>query len=208
MKKVLLDDSYAKVIFEEAQVKFATRHDFSKEIQKIKAKLASIQNQIEATTERIAELPKGVEAKSFYDLILKLQEKKLFFESEIQNLKNSQKDQEKPIDFEDFKNFTKGLKALTEKCTDPTEQAAIIRKLVERIEVTPNGIIMHYHVGGIHYARELNDAPIATGSALNTKTKGLVDHTRPFSKSLLKYRVENLAVRCSNSLTNGRECGA
>ncbi|MGE0763727.1 MAG: hypothetical protein AB7N80_10660 [Bdellovibrionales bacterium] len=128
---------------------------------------------------------------------------------------------ERPIDFEDFKKFTEGLKALTEKCTNPDEQAAIARKLIEKIEVTPTGIVIHYHVGETHFLRELSGdkingaVPLANAQpaaengvnqVLGIK-KGLVDLTRPFTKPLLKYRSENSFVECSNTLTIGSEGG-
>lgn len=188
----------------------------TKEIEKIKNKISSVQNQIEATTERVSELPKGIDAKPFYDQLLKLQEHKLVFERQLETLEANQQSQEEPINFEDFKKFTDGLRVLTEKCTDPDEQAAIARKLIEKIEVRPNGIVIYYHVGNTHYLRELDDQRIkravplkSTESGLNQGSetkKGLVDLTRPFSKPLLKYRSINSFVEGSNTLTVGRPC--
>lgn len=218
IRRMLLSPDYARIIFEEAKAKYSGGDIQAKEIEKLKGKIANLQSQIEATTERVTELPKGIDAKSFYDQILKLQEYKRAFENQLETLAANQQSQEAPINYEDFKKFTEGLKTLTEKCTDPNDQAAIARKLIEKIEVTPDGILIHYHVGETHYLRELSadrlngavplaNAPSAAKSGLNqgpeTK-KGLVDLTRPITKPLLKYRTENSFVECSNTLTFGR----
>lgn len=219
VKKVLVSEAYAKVIFEEAAGLYGQNQTQEKEIQKIKNKIVSIQSQIEVTTERVSELPKGIDANVFYSQILKLQEHRKNLEIQLETLKANQVSQENPIEFGDFQKFTEGLKAMTEKCTNPEEQATIIRKLVAKIEVKPDGIVIHYHVGESHYLRELSDlqgadpnplgkAAISAQNGLNqapeTK-KGPVDLTRPSSKPLLKYRTENSIVECSNTLTIGRE---
>ncbi len=36
-------------------------------------------------------------------------------------------------------------------------QAGIIRKIVAKIEVTPNSVVIEYNVGKTHYKRELGD---------------------------------------------------
>ena len=97
--------------------------------------------------------------------------------------------------------------------------ATIERKLIEKVEVTPDGIVIHYQVGETHYLRELSGdrlngaVPLASApttaknpadQAPETK-KGLVDLTRPVSKPLLKYRIENSFVEGSNTLTFGRD---
>jgi len=186
-----------------------------KELEKLKSKISSLQNQIEATTERITELPKGIDAKVFYDQLLKLQEHKVNFETQLQSLQAQAAYQDQPIDFEDFQKFTEGLKELSEKCTDPNQQAAIIRKIVARIEVTPISIVIHYNVGETHYKRELSDhstfGAVPPGLALvaentadkgaSTNKKGLVNFARPFTKPLFKFSYD----ACSNTLKNGSE---
>ncbi len=215
VKQFLQSASYAQIIFDEASAKYAGRDTYLKEIEKVKGKVASLRNQIEAVTERIAELPKGIDAKSFYDQILKLQDHKKAFEEQLQKLNSNKANQEDPIDFEDFMKFTIDLKSLMKKCNDPNDHASIIRKLVERIEVTPEGFIIHYFVGQTHYLRELGGnmkvrekilTPlIEDPKHISKSNKGLVDLTRPSSKPLLKYRSENSLVTSSNSLTIGAD---
>ena len=84
---------------------------------------------------------------------------------------------------------------------------------VERIEITPEGVVIHYFVGETHYLRELRGTTkakekilvslVEDPSNISKSNKGLVDLTRPASKPLLKYRSENSLVTSSNSLTIG-----
>ncbi len=187
-------------MFAEAKVKHSGVDSKTKELEKLKLKISSLQNQIEATTERITELPKGIDAKVFYDQLLKLQDHKANFENQLQTQLSEVINQDQLIDFEDFQKFSEGLRQLAEKCSDPNVQAAIIRKLVAKIEVTPNSIVIHYNIGESHYRRELGAAdPMPSHNPENKK--GLVDLTRPFTKPLLKFSSD----ACSNTLKFGRE---
>lgn len=209
VKNILQSEAYAKAMFTEAKTKYTGADSKAKEHEKLKTKITSLQNQIEATTERITELPKGIDAKAFYDQILKLQDHKVGFENQLQALKSEAIYQDQVIEFEDFQKFTESLRQLAEKCTDPNLQAAIIRKIVAKIEVTPNSVVIHYNVGETYYRRELGDqqalAPISPRPAMPetkgeaTNKKGLVDFTRPHTKPLPKY----FSNACSNSLISG-----
>lgn len=128
------------MLFREAQ-ELTGRQSQVVEIEKFKAKIASVQQQIEATTERITELPKGLDATVFYNQILKLQKAKEEFEEKLTNLK-SEEVLESPIRLEDFQKFTESLKSLATKTTDPNKQALICRKLIQKIEVSPTGITL------------------------------------------------------------------
>jgi hypothetical protein len=209
VKSILLNETYAKAIFIEAKIKHGSLSSKTTELEKLKVKISSLQNQIEATTERITELPKGIDAKPFYDQLLKLQEHKENFEQQLLKEKSNQENADQPIDFGDFQKFAEGLKQLTEKCSDPDVQAAIIRKIVSKIEVTPNSVIIHYHVGKTHYTRELGDtingiqdAKSSLKALSNDKAKGSVDFTKPFTKKLLKFTSNDA---CSNTLKFGSE---
>ncbi len=172
-------------MFQEAKSKYGNHDLKTKELEKLKAKISSLEKQIEATTERITELPKGIDASPFYDQLLKLQEHKTFFQHQLEKERSNQENTDEPMNFDDFQKFTDGLRQLTEKCTDPNIQSAIIRKLVSRIEVMPNSVIIHYHVGKTHYTHQLDGAdtlgssaknfPLIAQSTDNDKTKGLVD---------------------------------
>lgn len=74
------------------------------------------------------------------------------------------------------------------------EQAAIARKLIEKIEVTPNGIVIHYHVGNTHYLRELDDQRIKGAVPLKAAENGL--RQAPETQKGLVDRASPLKLKC------------
>lgn len=218
VKRLLTDKGFAQAIFEEAK---ATAKKFSKstEIEKLQSKIVSLQNQIEATTERISELPKGIDAQSFYDQILRLQNQKGEFELKISAVKAEQVSFDTPINFEEFEKFTKEFKLLASKTTDPNMQASICRKLIKKVEVSTTGITIHYHVGDHHFEKEFGGGKArAKGleSDLESSSRGSGGNPPGplfVSRPLQKYRQRGVAaagssdfnfVDGSNSLTSGR----
>lgn len=202
VKRLLLDKEYALTLFTEAQA-LITRSSKASDVEKLQLKIKSIERQIESTTERVTELPQDVSAKLFYDQILKLQKAKEDQEFKLAALANEDLSFDLPINTEDFERFTIGLKELANKIADPDIQASICRKLIQKIEVSPNGIAIHYFVGGSHFEKTFGDLKIV-GS--NTAT----DSRKVAALPLRKYRRPepsdaslNLNVSGSNNLTIG-----
>jgi len=52
------------------------------------------------------------------------------------------------------------LKALAKQTTDPNVQAAICRKLIQKIAVSPTGITIHYHVGEQYFRSQFNQGKV------------------------------------------------
>jgi len=106
-----------------------------------------------------------------------------------------------------FEAFTVTLKEIIRKEERPDTMAAIIRKLVQKIEVTESGVVIHYHVGENLFVREFNEE--LGSDMLNSDPKnktGQVNLTRPVSKSLLKYKSSNFFYDSgSNSLKIGSQ---
>lgn len=208
VKRLLLDETYRRQLFTEAQ---GLKQDqtATRTVEKLKSKLASIDYQIEATAERVSTLPKEMDAKPIYDQILRLQKTKSDLDLELLTAKASAQTKEEPICVDSFEAFTDTLKEIIRKEERPDAMAAIIRKLLQKIEVTESGIIIHYHVGENHFVREFNEE--LGSDTLNSSPKnqtGLVNLTRPVSKSLLKYKSSNFFHDAgSNSLKIGRGAG-
>lgn len=155
VKRLLSCGEYAEALFAEA--KELIGHVSSEAEQtKLKAKIANLQGQIEATTERISELPKGIDASAFYNQILRLQEARDEQQRALDELKLKDGQNDVPLSLGDFKEFARGLKQLLEKVGSPEIRAAICRKVIQRIEVLENGIAIFYYVGSTHY-RSLED---------------------------------------------------
>ncbi len=210
VKRLLLDEAYAREIFDEAK-KLVVEISPANEIEKLKTKASSVQLQIEATTERVSQLPKEIDAKSFFDQILKLQQAKIDIEAKIASERLRDASRDEPLSFSDYQAFVTDLRTLAAETTDPDVQAQICRRLIEKVEVSTTGVTIHYHVGAAHYA----DRSIESSSqGLEVLAKPVAP--RPFfiSKPLQKYADvfnERKKTICqtfdgSNSLTNGRGC--
>lgn len=218
VKRLLTDKHYMQVIFEEAR---ANSQKFSKrgEVERLQNKVASLQNQIEATTERVSELPKGINAQIFFDQIMKLQKAKEDYEVKLSAIKAEGVNFDSPINVAEFEKFTSELKLLAAKTIDPNVQASICRKIIKKVEVSTKGIAIHYHVGDHHYEKEFcqaNESNVGDAGETESRASGLVGEkpARPIlsSRPLPKYRrsgftasrSDRFFVGGSNSLTSGR----
>lgn len=200
VKRLLIDETYRKHLFKEAQ---GLKQDqtATKTFEKLKSKLASFDYQIEATAERVSTLPKEMDVKPIYDQILRLQKSKSDLDLDLIATKASVQTQEEPICVDSFEALTDCIKQIIRKEERPDAMAAIIRKLIQKIEVTESGIIIHYHVGKNHFIREYNDK--LGSDTLNSNPKnetGQANLTRPVSKSLLKYKSSNFFYDAGSTL--------
>jgi hypothetical protein len=144
----------------------------------------------------VSELPKGIDAKVFFEQILKLQNAKAAIERELEALKTEDLQKDAPIRFEEYREFVGELRELSAATTDPNVQAVICRKLIEKVEVSTTGVTIHYHVGGNHYLSHFKEVSGVS------QVRGLVEKSvRPLfvSRPLQKYFLSD----GSNSLKNG-----
>jgi site-specific DNA recombinase len=155
--RLLTHSDYARMIFEEAKAN-SDKFSLRAEKEKIQAKIVAIGHQIKLTTERVSELPKEIDAQVFFDQILKLQKTKTDYEGKLQEMGTQQSHFDSALNIKDFEKFTADLRALAKNTTDPNVQAAICRKLIQKIAVSPAGIAIHYHVGEQHFRGEFDTA--------------------------------------------------
>ncbi len=199
--------AYAKTIFEEAKSKQAS-HSNDSVVEKLSRKITMNEVQIESLVKRIATLPESLDAKPFYDEIKRLQDQTLRLRAEIEVLKEKDYSQIEFINFEDFQKFTVNLKALAEKETRPEAKAAIIRRLVSSIHVTPDGIEIQYHASRDHFKIELGGTAPGSSNPSATITNPLkINFNRPYTKPLNKYSKNNFYDAGSTSLKFGRGLG-
>ncbi len=179
------------------------------EREKTERKLAGLRGQIGLLSERLALMPKDVDPAPIYEQLAKMQRLEVDYREKLRAAALAVEDE--PIDLKDFEKFAEQLKALLEREDDPVVKTAVIQKVVEKVFVTKNGIEIHFHVGKMHYKRELEAT--ASGSRLflcPEDEKSNVLELRPQQSALAKYRegkkkppTEKNVVSGSNSLTNG-----
>lgn len=117
---------------------------------------------------------------------------------------------EDPVSFENLEMFRKGLRSLIAKGeADHNIKSAIIKTVVHKIEIYPDGFEIHFHVGESHYQASGN-YPGASFfvSALPKKTKpsvGLPTESPFFIP--INQTSQFLMVHGSRRLTNGGGAG-
>ena len=201
VKAFLLSPVMAKAIFDEAKEKALAAKGVN-EADKLKRKVGGVTSQIEALAERVGLLPKGIDPGVLFDQLAKLQRAKVDLEAELAKQTNdTPKDQ--PLAVDDFKAFTKGLRALTEKEDDPVVRGQIIQSLVKRIDVHKTGIEIQFHVGQSYYLREFGDLKESPGSRpFFVRAEAREGVRKAAARPLAKY----LKGKCSNNLQNGGRC--
>lgn len=176
------------------------------EEERLRKKMQVIEGQTEVLAERIARLPKNVDERVFLNQMAKLQKEKSAIEIKLVEFSNRPQ-QEAAIEYDSFVKFTEHLRELISQADTSLEvQAAIIRKLVHRIEVSPAGFDIDFYVGKTHITRELGPNP---GSPSLSLVEGsIIDSSREIDLSLtLEHHCESrplakfLKIRDSKRLT-------
>lgn len=153
------------------------KNHFAQDIEKLKNKIYSINAQVESLTVRLGELPKEVSATAIYTQMGKLEAQKKEFDEKILHLKSEELQKEMPVDFLTYENFLEILNKLKSTGLSTAKKQKIIVSLIEKIEVFPDRLDLHFAVGSAKIKREL------------------VLSSSPF--------IINSPVLCSTSLTNG-----
>ncbi len=111
--------------------------------------------QVEVLVERVAGLPKDVDAAPFYTQVARLQAEGERLGKEIEKARSEAVEEDRYLDLSSLRAFTAALKLQLEKAdTNPDLQAAIFRKVVHRIDVLPDGYEIFYHAGLHHFQQE------------------------------------------------------
>ncbi len=145
------------------------------EIERLKNKIYSINAQVESLTLRLAELPKEVSAAPIYKQMEKLEGDKKLLELQILKLRDEELDRELPTDGMTYDKLLDVFRNLKESGLTTAKKQRIITILVERIEIFPDRLEIHYGLGRSKIKREL-----------------------VYANSLNYFEAE-----CSTSLTNG-----
>lgn len=147
---------------------------------RLEASAAKIEAQIEALSERIAELPKGIDPKPLYKQLERLQANKDTIATDLTELANQTNARADTIvSIENLEAFTHGLRQQLEQGdTNQELQAAVIRKIVERIELLPEGYEISFHIGQNHYQAELRST-LGSAAFVAPKQRPLNATVRP-----------------------------
>ena len=145
-------------------------------------------SQIEALSERILELPKGVSAEPLDRQLGKLQSLQKDHEEHLLKLKqNGKSSPNRMVATDTFEEFSRQYKKMIAKDLNDLEKKQMVQKFVKKVEVGVKNFKIHFIVDEQHYKREL----ALKGASYNLKS-GCISKLRVFLKD-----------HNSNTLTNG-----
>ena len=211
---LLKDSRLAQGIIAEAK-QTHDRMSQSTEAKRIRDKISSIAGQLDALSERLAQLPKGVPAGPIYKQMEKIeaarQEEQTRLEALEQNAQNDGAGRGLPSTQELYEEFLTSVRQIAQGPMGPELKSKIIALLVAKIEVLPDSFRLHFRVGENQISRELAQN---AGSRLflcpelnKTHRVNHKTHEGPGSFSSPKPSLNFSGNRCSHSLTNGVPTG-
>lgn len=180
IEQILSGDLSGELLASVNQIRAKNHH--TKEIERLKNKIYSINSKVDALTLRLAELPREVSASPIYKQmeVLAIQKKEL--DEKILLLKNEELEKELPTDAISYEKLLSVLNELTASGITTAKKQKIITSLIERIEVFPDRLEIAFGLGSSKIKQEL----VFASSLLNQSENS----NFPF-------------IKCSTSLTNG-----
>jgi site-specific DNA recombinase len=149
------DQEFARKIFEKVQ-KHHKENPQRQDMERLKAKLFGVNSQIDALSERIAELPKGVSADPLIRQLAKLQNVYREHEDALVELKmNGKTNFDRIVGLETFNEFAEHYRKMVLGDLSVTQKKQFVQKFIKKIEVGVKVYKVHYYVDNDHYRREL-----------------------------------------------------
>lgn len=139
--------------------KVRARHEENphrKEMERLKAKIMGVNSQIEALSERLSELPKGVSAAPIYKQLERLQGIKTDHDEALIKFKSGGVTSvDRIVGLDTFEDFASHHRKFVVNAADITQRKQLIQKFVRKVEVGTDSFNIHYIVDQEHYRREL-----------------------------------------------------
>lgn len=196
VKRFVSSDSFAKDLLERAKLMQETKNQ-SDELQKLRQKAKMTDGQIEVLAERISVLPKDMDLRPLIDQLSRLQKHKVELGALTQEMETQQPEQDQAVSFENLSTFRKGLRKLLERGErDPNVQTAIIKKIVHKLTIRPDGFEIHFHVGKTYFLRE------PRAKTLGSRFISFKDNKEPsgYKKSAGRGQFSGFSTSLSSSL--------
>lgn len=151
VKRFIEQDDFTKDLLTRARKMHGTIEKESKR-KELRSKEAALERQITVLAERIAKLPESIDPAPLFEQLAELQDSKKKIEAEVKQSAEQRVVYEDPVSFENLELFRKGLRNLIAKGeADHNIKSAIIKTVVHKIEIYPDGLEIHFHVGESHY---------------------------------------------------------
>jgi site-specific DNA recombinase len=127
-----------------------------KEMERLKSKICGIGSQIDALSERLSELPKGVSAAPIFKQMEKLQVIQRDHEEALLEAKNGGVTRiDRIVGLDTFEDFASSYRNFVTREADVTRRKLMIQKFIRKVEVGSDTFKISYIVDQEHYKREL-----------------------------------------------------
>lgn len=119
----------------------------SKEAEKCNHIIFNVDRQLEVMAERLATLPESISPTPIYKQMEKLEEKKKEAQNKITQMQSTGYIKDEPCEIQDFQKFLKSVRELLKREDNLKVRMKIIRLLVYKIHIIPDGFEAHFKVG-------------------------------------------------------------
>ncbi len=160
VEKLFSCEKIQRDILKTAKKDFQEQHSIDATSKALKREKSSYNAQSEALAIRLAKLPEDVPADSIYEQFKKLKQKSDDVDKKLNELKKiNGVGAEKPIQLKDYKAYLQALKLIWINSQDnPDILTKVIQKLISKVEVGTEQVIIHYIVGRNKIKRESSDS--------------------------------------------------
>lgn len=141
---------------------------------RLRLKIQSLKLQLEALAERLAQLPPSVSPTPVFSQMEKIEALRAETEERLRELERkngSGSDAERPVSEDVYGEFARGIVNLLPESVeqDPEFCRDLVGRIVQRVEVLPDGVAVHFYAGREHLGRRLAPAPLGASSAYGGK---------------------------------------
>lgn len=146
VEKLLNSPEMAKSLIDELKVIHQERTQ-SSETKKCSEKIRQLSMQMDVLAERLSELPKSVSPAAIFKQMERLEEVRNLEEEKLSGLRAKEVVTDPPATFESYTELLAGLKQHAESEAGHITRDRIVRSLIHKVEVTPDGFRLHFHLG-------------------------------------------------------------
>jgi predicted nucleic acid-binding Zn-ribbon protein len=131
-------------------------HPMRKDIERLKAKIMGVNSQLDALSERLAELPKTLSAAPIYKQMEKLQSYKDEHQQSLEELMaGGQTSLDRIVGLGTFESFANHYRKFITNESDINQRKQLIKKFISKIQLGTDSLNIHFIVDQDHYKQEL-----------------------------------------------------
>jgi len=155
LTEFVTDSSFVARVLEKVRAHHA-ENPHRKEMERFRAKIMGVNSQLDALSERLAEIPKGVSAGPIYKQMEKLQMANEEHEAGLETLRSAGNiGVDRVIGLDTFEDFASLHRKFVMGVADVKSRKQLIQKFIRRVEVDTDSFRIHFIVDKEHYQREL-----------------------------------------------------